>query len=121
MLINSYFGDFRQAKKTKTSGTVSLNLWKSYVEYSNTLAPALREIAGVLELNVEHDEVWKTRKPDEFGATCTLYWNKQKVQACTVEKEYVADPFTMKRFPAPARKLVNIFDRAYILRELQKE
>lgn len=133
-LLKSYFGDFRQAKKVSKHGKELLSVWEPQVKYSKTLSPSLQAVMldGVEKLNIEYDEVW-TWENDE-GLTLAekrkfrgkndihkLYWKQNAVQACTIEKYYVGDPFTGQNLSKPSHKLWNIYNRNFILRKLAGE
>lgn len=130
-LQDSFFGDFTKAKIQKKIGKCKLQVWAPYIQYSNTLPPAMKEVslAGVRELQVEYDEVWKVDYDSLFTAAekkkwkgqfdkNTFYWKNNKVQAYTLEKFYLGDPSTGKKLPAPSHKIVNIYDRKSILDKL---
>lgn len=133
-LLNSTFGDFRQAKKIKKHGKESLKVWEPHIQYSKTL-PSLMQgamLKGVMKLPIEYDEIW-TWENDE-GLTPAekkrfkgqndiykLYWKQNKVQACTIEKYYVGDPFTGQKLSKPSHKIWNIYDRDYILKKLSEK
>jgi hypothetical protein len=86
-------------------------------------------LAGVGELQVEYDEIWRADYDSLFSAAekkkwkgkfdkNTLYWKNNKIQAYTLEKFYLSDPSTGKKLPTPLHKVVNIYDRKSILDKL---
>lgn len=114
-LLDSYFGDFRKAKKIKKTGKVTLRVWEPYIQYVRTL-PSLYQtlLEGVQKLNVEYDEIWISKEID----ICKLYWNKNRVQAATVAKEYLGNPYTGQKLPKPSYKIIGIYNRYQILQKL---
>jgi len=133
-LLNSSFGDFRQAKKIKKHGKESLAVWQPHIQYSKTLPSAMKNVMlkGVMKLSVEYDEIWKWENEEGLSPNerkkfkgqndiYKLYWKENKVQAGTVEKRYVNNPFTGKKLPKPSHKIWQIYDRNYILNELKKK
>lgn len=130
-LLKSYFGDFRQAKKVNKHGNELLSVWEPQIKYSKTLSPRLQAVMldGVEKLNIEYDEVWtwvndegltsaEKRKFRGKNDIHKLYWKQNSVQAYTIEKYYVGDPFTGQKLSKPAHKLWNIYNRDFILRKL---
>jgi len=130
-LRDSFFGDFTKAKVQKKNGKCTLHVWAPYIQYSNTLPPAMKEIslAGVRELQVEYDEIWradydslftpyeKKKWKGQFDKN-TLYWKNNKIQVYTLEKYYLGNPSTGKNLPVPSHQVVNIYDRKSILDKL---
>jgi hypothetical protein len=114
-LRDSFFGDFTKAKIEKKMGKSTLQVWDTHIKYSNTLPPLMKEVMlhGVEKLQVEYDEIWKIWK-SQLDRT-TLYWRDNKIQACTLEKFYLGDPSTGTKLSAPSYKVVNVYDRAYIM------
>ena len=114
-LRDSFFGDFTKAKIEKKIGKSTLQVWEPHIKYSNTLPPVMKDVmlAGVVNMQVEYDEIWKIWK-NQLDRT-VLYWKDNKIQACTLEKSYLGDPSTGKKLSAPSYKVVNIYDRAYVL------
>jgi len=114
-LLNSYFGDFQQAKKVKSQAKESLRVWEPQVKYSLTLSPALRKVMldGVTQLDIEYDEIWTSDNDGGLGKNdiYKLYWKENKVQACTIEKYYDSDPLTGEKLSEPSHKIWNIYSR----------
>lgn len=130
-LLKSCFGDYRQAKKVKKQGKESLSVWESHIKYSKTLSPNLQAVMleGVEKLNIVYDEIWiweneeglspeEKRQYQGKNDICKLYWKQNQVQACTIQKYYVGDPFTGKKLSKPSHKMWNIYNREFILRKL---
>lgn len=117
-LRDSFFGDFTKAKVEKRMGKSTLQVWEPHIKYSNTLPPLMKEVMldGVEKLQVEYDEIWKIWK-SQLDRT-TLYWKNNKIQACTLEKFYLGDPLTGKKLSTPSYKVVNVYNKAYILNKL---
>jgi hypothetical protein len=133
-LRDSFFGDFTKAKVQKKNGKCTLQVWTPYIQYSNTLPPAMREVslAGVRELQVEYDEIWradydslftpaeKKKWKGQFDKN-TLYWKNNKIQAYTLEKFYLGDPSTGKKLSASSHKIINIYNRKSVLDKLSEK
>ncbi len=130
-LLKSYFGDFRQAKKIKKHAKESLRVWEPQVKYSKTLSPALQAVMldGVEKLDIEYDEIWTWENDERLTPAekkkfrgkndiYKLYWKQNEVQACTIEKYYVGDPFTGQKLSRPTHKIWNIYNRNFILKKL---
>jgi len=130
-LRDSFFGDFTKTKVQKKIGKCKLQVWEPYIQFSNTLPPAMKEVSagGVGELQVEYDEIWRADYDSLFTAAerkkwkgqfdkNTLYWKNNKIQAYTLEKFYLGNPSTGKKLPTPSHKVVNIYGRASILNKL---
>jgi hypothetical protein len=130
-LRDSFFGDFTKAKVQKKIGQCKLQVWPPYIQYNSTLPPAMKEVslAGVGELQVDYDEIWRANSDSLFTVAekkkwkgqfdkNTLYWKNNKIQAYTLEKFYLSDPSTGKKLPTPSHKVVNIYDRKSILDKL---
>lgn len=121
-LRDSFFGDFTKAKVEKKLGKTMLQVWEPHIKYSKTLPPSMSAVMldGVEKLQVEYDEIWKV-KTKGTSDKLSLYWRKNKIQASTLEKIYLSDPSTGKKLAAPSHKLVNIYNRAYILNKLSEK
>lgn len=130
-LRDSFLGDYTKAKVEKKVGKSKLQVWEPHIKYSKTLPPLIKEamLTGVEKLQVEYDEIWRVEDDSMFTSSdkkkwkgqfdkTTLYWKDSKIQASTVEKFYLSDPFTAKKLPIPCHKVVSIYDRAYILNKL---
>lgn len=133
-LRDSFFGNFTKTKVQKTMGKCKLQVWAPYIQYSNALPPVMKEVslAGVRELQVEYDEIWKANYDGCFTAAekkkwkgqfdkTTLYWKNNKIQAYTLEKFYLGDPSTGMKLSTPSHKIVNIYDRKSILDKLSEK
>jgi hypothetical protein len=131
LLKNSFFGDYTKANIEKKKGKSILQVWGPHIKYSRTLPSPLKEtmLEGVEKLQVEYDEIWKAEYDSLFDSTekkkfkgkfdrQTLYWKNNKIQADTLEKFYESDPSTGKKLSPPSLKVVNIYDRIYILNTL---
>ena len=122
---NNNYGDFRKAKKEIKSGKVSLQVWEPQ---EKSLQKHSISITGTQKLNIAYDEVW-TWIRDEFLPPSVkkkgwldihkLYWKSNKVQGCSVEKAFNANPITGKKFSTPVYKIVGLFDRQTILSDLE--
>lgn len=121
-LRDSFFGDFTKAKVEKKLGKTILQVWEPHIKYSKTLPPSMSAVMldGVEKLQVEYDEIWKV-KTKGTSDKLSLYWRENKIQASTLEKIYLGDPSTGKKLAAPSHKLVNIYNRAYILNKLSEK
>jgi len=130
-LLQSYFGDYRQAKKVEKHGKEALRVWESQIKYSKTLSPSLQAVMldGVEKLNIDYDEIWiwendeglspaEKRKYKGKNDIYKLYWKQNQVQACTIQKYYLGDPFTGQKLSKPSHKIWNIYSRDFILRKL---
>ena len=130
-LRDSYFGTYTMAKVEKKKGRAILHVWGPYIHYSRALPPLALDVmlAGVETMQVEYDEIWKSEDDGMFTPAerkkwkgqldrNTLYWKNNRIQACTLEKFYSEDPSTGEKLATPSYKVVNIYDRAYILDEL---
>lgn len=119
MLRDSFFGNYEKCKVIKKKGTINLKVWDQHIKYSRTLPEAMQRImlAGIENLPVEYDEIWKAEYDSLFTPSerkkfkgkfdiNTLYWKDNKIQASTLEK-----------FHNP-HQIENIYDRAYILNKL---
>ena len=133
-LKDSFFGDYTKAKVEKKMGKCKIQVWAPYIQHSGTLPPAMKvvSLAGVGELQVEYDEIWKANDDRLFTPAekkklkgqfdkNTLYWKNNKIQAYTLEKFYLGDPSTGKKLSAPSHKVVNIYDRKSILDKLSRK
>lgn len=130
LLRDSFFGDFKKGKKLKRAGSVNLKVWEPRLEWAKTLPPSGRAVVleGVYNLNIKYDEVWKAE--DVFDAPenkfkgeydkYTLYWKSGMAQASTLEKFYLGDPSTGQPLYPPSHKIVNIYDREFILKKLSE-
>jgi hypothetical protein len=131
--LDCFFWSFSPEKKIKKYGKASLKVWQPYIKYSKTLSPAFQSVMldGVERLEVDYDEIWIQQNDDSFTPIerkkyegqfdiFKLYWKQDKVQAATVEKLYVADPFTGKKLKKPSHKIVNIYNRSLILKKLKE-
>jgi hypothetical protein len=130
-LNSSFFGDFHQAQKIRKPGKVALRVWEPHIKYSKTLPPAFQAVMldGVERLDIEYDEIWIRECDEAFTPSerkklrgqfdiIKMYWKQDKVQAATLEKLYVADPFTDEKLQKRSHKIVNIYDRNFILKKL---
>lgn len=130
-LRDSFFGDYTKAKIERRMGKSTLRVWEPHVKYSKTLPPMMQKtmLSGVEKVQIEYDEIWKAEFDSLFNSAekkkfkgkfdrGTLYWKGNKIQACTIEKFYEGDPSTGKNLSTPSPKVVNIYDRAFILNEL---
>jgi hypothetical protein len=117
-LRDSFFGDFTKAKVEKKKGKITLQVWDSHIKYSRSLPPSMSAVmlAGVEKLQIEYDEIWRAKS--EADDRLSLYWNKNLIQASTLEKIYLGDPSTGNQLAKPSHKIVNIFNRAYVLNKL---
>jgi len=129
-LHSSALGDFRKAKKVRETGQASLKVWDHLQEYLRKFhggAPELR--SGLDQLAVTYDESWVLEQDDYLklgkkrGASRTpdlikLYWNEDRVQALTVERAFKIDPLTFQTFSGPEYRLMAIFPREHLLKEL---
>lgn len=113
---DSYFGDFRNPRIVRESGTIRLEVWKPYIEHIETRLPQFRHalITQPEELNVEYDEIWIDQAVNKH----VLYWKNGEVQAATGEKEYVSNPVTGESINPPAFKIIKIHNRFQVLKEL---
>ena len=133
-LLNSYFGDFRLARRIKKSGKTVLKKYDSYIKYANTVRIEIAKnvmLKGINELEVNYDEIWididdhgftpgeKIKYNGTFNIN-KLYWKDNKIQASTHEKSFEGDPFTGKKFSKPTYKIIYIYDRDRILQEYSK-
>lgn len=76
-LQDSFFGDFRNAKITKTKGQVTVQVWHAYIEHMNkNLLPGMGwgSWNGIKELLVVYDEMWK--------------WEDYRYMTATEKKQY---------------------------------
>lgn len=134
VLSNSYFGNFRNGKKEKVRGKITLKVWEPHILYSKNLPPMMRNVMleGIEKLEVDYDEIWTwindegltTAEKKKFKGQndiSKIYWKQNKVQACTIEKYYVGNPFTGQKFSKPSHKIWNIYDRDYILKKLSEK
>jgi hypothetical protein len=130
-LLKSYFGDYREAKKVKKQAKTSLSVWEPQIKYVKSLSPSMQAIMldGVENLNIDYDEIWiwendeglspsEKRKFKGKNDIYKLYWKQNTIQACTIEKYYVGDPFTGQKLSKPSHKMWNIYNRDFILRKL---
>jgi hypothetical protein len=133
ILKSTFFGHYENAKRIKIPGQATLKVWGPYIEYFQNLPEAysIKEIAlrGQKKLFVSFDELWKAELDDLFTPEekrkykghfdiGKIYWKNNKIQAITLEKEYISNPVTKKRLPRPNHYIVNIYDREYVLRKL---
>lgn len=133
-LLNSYFGDFRLARRIKKSGKTLLKKYDSYIKYANTVRiDVARKVMldGLNEIEVNYDEVWididdhlfneseKKKYKGTFNIN-KLYWKDNDVQAYTHERLFEGDPFTGIKFKKPSYKIIYIKDRDQILKEYSK-
>jgi len=133
-LLNSYFGDFRLARRIKKPGKTVLKKYDSYIKYANTVRIEVARnvmLKGINELEVNYDEIWvdiddhglSPAEKKKFKGTFNInkiYWKDNKVQACTHERLFEGDPFTGMKFNKPTYKIVYIYDRDKILQEYSK-
>ena len=130
---SSVWGDFSKAKKEKETGQASLKVWDQLLEYLGKFhggAPELR--AGQDQMTITFDEIWALDQVDYLklgkkrGATrapdrIKLYWNGDRVQALTVERAFKLDPLTFQPFSGLEYRLMVIYPRDYLLKELAQE
>jgi len=111
-LLNSFFGDYRLARRIKKSGKTILRKYDAYIQYANRVPIAAARnvmLEGLNELEVIYDEIWididdhlfseaeKKKYKGKFNIN-KLYWKDDKVQACTHERLFEGDPYTGIKF-----------------------
>jgi hypothetical protein len=92
-LLNSFFGDYRLARRVKKSGNTILHKYDAYIQYANRVPIAVARnvmLKGVNELEITYDEIWididdhlfseaeKKKDKGKFNIN-KLYWNDNKV------------------------------------------
>ena len=117
LLRDSYFGNFTDAAIVKKSGEDVFQVWEPYIEYTRTL-PSFLLLEGSQILNVAYDEIWILER--EKVDLSKLYWKNNKIQAATVAKYFWNNPMSRKSLPTPSYKIINIYNREFILRKLQE-
>ena len=130
-LRDSFFGNYKKANVERRMSKSTLQVWEPHLKYSKTLPPTMQKtmLDGVEKLQLEYDEIWKADFDSLFNSAekkkfkgkfdrGTLYWKGDKIQACTIEKFYEGDPSTDKKLSTPSHKVVNIYDRGFILNKL---
>src|SRR5665647_238651 len=135
-LKNSFFGNFKNGKIQKKSGTIILEVWGPYIQHVRKHIPQQVQNAVLSEtkyLKIDYDEIWvwendeglsKEEKKKYKGQLdiYKLYWKYGKVQASTAEKlQYNVDPATGANLSTSSHKIIDIFDRDYILNKLKKD
>jgi hypothetical protein len=133
-LLNSYFGDFRLARRIKKSEKIILTKYDSYIKYANRLSIDVAKkvmLDGLNELEVNYDEIWidvddhlftpeeKKRLKGKFNIN-KLYWKDNQIQAYSHERLFEGDPYTGKKFNKPSFKIIYIKNRDQILQEYSK-
>lgn len=132
-LQDSYFGNFKNAKIIKKSGSIKLEVWQPWIQHVRQSFPSQVQnslLIGPEKLTVTFDEIWKTENDENLTGSekrqykgqldiLTLYWKGDKVQASTVEKYYTGNPLTGSNLSTPAHKITDISDRQYILKNIQ--
>ena len=133
-LLNSFFGDYRLARRIKKPGKTILHKYDAYIQYANRVPIAVARnvmLKGLNELEVTYDEIWididdhlfseaeKIKDKGKFNIN-KLYWNDNKVQACTHERLFEGDPYTGIKFKKPSYKIIYIYNREQILEEYSK-
>jgi hypothetical protein len=118
-LRDSFFGDYRGATVRKTSGTITLEVWRPYTQYiSQTFIPKVSGalLQGSQRLDVTYDEiwVWENKQAD----VSKLYWKNNKIQAATFAEYYIGNPVTNMPLATPSYKIANIYNREYIINKL---
>ncbi len=130
----SYFGNFRNAKIQKKSGTIKLEVWQPWIQHVKQNFPQQFQstlLSGPQELAVSFDEIWIAEHDENLKESekkqykgqldiLKLYWEKGKVQASTVEKFYYGDPTTGTNLSIPGHKITNLLDRVHILKKLSE-
>jgi len=131
-LQDSYFGNFRNAKIKKKSGTIKLDVWQPWVQHVNqNFPPQIQKnfLSGPQSLNISFDEIWTAENDEDLTESekkeykgqldiLKLYWKDGKIQASTVEKSYTGNPVTGDAISPPAHKITSLHDRSSILKEL---
>lgn len=134
ILLNSYFGDFRNARIQKKSATIKLEVWQPWIQYVRQNFPPQFQSAllnGPENLTVSFDEIWEAENDENLTESekrqykgqldiLKLYWKEGKVQASTVEKFYTENPLTGANLSTPAHKITDIHDRVFILKKLRE-
>ena len=118
-LRDSFFGDFRNATIRKTSGTITLEVWPPYTQYmSQIFKPRAARILleGSRRLDVTYDEIWIWER--EETDLSKLYWKNDKIQAYSLAKFYIGNPLNDIPLAPPSYKIVNIYDREFIINKL---
>lgn len=134
-LQNSYFGNFKNGKIQKKSGTINLEVAQDWIKYVRTLPQQYQSVmsSDTQHLNTDYDEIWtweddeglsKKEKKKYKGQLklYKLYWKNGKVQASTLEElKYNTNPVTGANLSTSSYKITMIFDRDYILKKLREK
>jgi hypothetical protein len=122
-----YYGDFSKAKKTRTSGKITLTIWEPYLQHMQRIGAG--NIIPVTNLSVYCDEIWEKKATQLVSKEevkkywneldiYKLYWKNGKVQASTVLKRYVSNPITNQRLPKPEYKITAIETREEVFKQI---
>ena len=125
-----FFGPFQNRKITHEVGQITLDVWEPWEKYvrQQQIIPDFViavwkpvTIAYDEKWIIEHDELFSEHEKKiykgQFDIT-TVYFKDNKIQAITLEKEYVGDPITDRPLPRPEHKIVDLYDREHALRKI---